>query len=132
VGVSADLFLDVPFGAEKQHELVFMTAFFWYDHGNELKWAKDGTSSLVAAKASGIGVLTELGYRWTFLEPVLAVDWFNGKQAAQDLLSVRGGLNFWIRKHGASIKTEFGGTKTGDLSTAKWIKTFTTQAQLFF
>lgn len=73
-----------------------------------------------------------LPYRWTFIEPVLALNYFNGDQAAQDPLSVRGGLDFWIRKHGASIKTEFGGTKTPDLSSARWIKTFTTQTQMFF
>ena len=130
--VNADVFLDIPFGPEKQHEVVFQGAFFWYDHGNELKWAKDGTSSVVDAKGSGIAVLTELGYRWTFLEPVLSVDWFHGALKDNDLLSVRGGLNFWIRKHGASIKTEFGAQKTGNLDKAPWMKTFTTQAQLFF
>jgi hypothetical protein len=130
--VSADVFLDVPFGADKQHEVVFQGGFFWYDQGKDLKWAKDGTSSVVAAKNSGLGVMGELGYRWTFFEPLLAVDWFQGKAKDNDFLSVKGGLNFWIRKHGASIKTEFGATKTGKLSSADWMKTFTTQAQLFF
>lgn len=129
---TADVFLDLPFGANKDHEFIFQGAFFWYDQGNELKWAKDGKSSVVASKNSGMGALVELGYRYTFFEPVLSIDYFNGRQAAQDLLAVRGGLNFWIRKHGASIKTEFGGEKKGDLNSASWIKTFTTQAQLFF
>ena len=132
VAATADVFLDVPFGADKAHEVVFQGAFFYYDYGNELKWAADGTSSLVAAKSSGMGFLTELGYRWSFIEPVLSVDYFNGKQVNQDLLAVRGGLNFWIRKHGANVKTEFGAQKTGNLSSAKFIKTFTTQAQFFF
>lgn len=130
--VNADLFVDIPFGKDKEHEFVFQGAFFWYDQGNELKWAKDGTSSVVDAKGSGIGVLSEVGYRWTFLEPLLAVDWFHGKQKDNDFLSVKGGLNFWIRKHAASIKTEFGATKTGNLDKVDWMKTFTTQAQLFF
>lgn len=128
---TADVFLDIPLGKDKEHEIVVQGAFFWYDHGNELKWA-NGVSSVVDSKNSGIGVLGEVGYRYSFIEPVLCVDYFNGKQDKQDLLAVRGGLNFWIRKHGANIKTEFGAQKTGDLSSAPWIKTFTTQAQLFF
>lgn len=132
VGVSADLFLDIPFGKDFQHEFVTQVAFFWYDHGKDLVYAKDGTSSLVAAKASGMGLLTEIGYRWTFFEPVLSVDWFKGDRTNNDLLSVRGGLNFWIRKHGASVKTEFAATKAGKLGDAPWTKAFTTQAQLFF
>ncbi len=141
---SADVFLDIPLGAKKDHEIVVQCAFLWYDHGRELKWAKDGTFSLVTSKNSGLGFMTELGYRWTFIEPVLSIDYFNNassaenmasqvnKPGAQDLLSVRGGLNFWIRKHGANIKMEFGGEKKGDLSKADWIKTFTAQGQLFF
>lgn len=132
VGVSADLFLDIPFGKEFQHEFVTQLAFFWYDHGKDLVYAQDGTASLAAARASGYGLLSEVGYRWTFLEPVLSVDWFKGERSSNDLLSVRGGLNFWIRKHGANIKAEFAATKTGALADAPWTKAFTTQAQLFF
>ena len=132
-GATADFFLDIPFGKDFNHEIVFQTAFFWYNHGKELAWDKDGlVSTVVASKNSGFGVMGELGYRFMFFEPVISVDYFGSKQAKQDLLAVRGGLNFWIRKHAANIKLEFGAEKIGDLGVVPWSKTFTTQAQLFF
>lgn len=138
VGVSADVFLDIPIKGD--HEIVFQGAFYWYDQGNELKYVTerqpDGTDAVVRYvvpnRNSGFGVLSEVGYRWTFLEPVLSVDWFNSRQDAQDYLGVRGGLNFWIRKHAANVKAEFAAEKRGDLSKATWAKTVTAQAQLFF
>jgi len=86
----------------------------------------------VPSRNSGIGLLGEVGYRWSFLEPVFSVDWFHGRQEDRDLLVVKGGLNFWIRNAAVNVKTEFGAQKTGDLASAPWIKCFTTQAQLFF
>jgi hypothetical protein len=132
IGATADVFLDVPFGPEKQHEFVFMSAVFWYDHGNEVAYDTAGNPSTVHSRNSGIGILAELGYRYTFFEPVLTMDWFDSRQAAQDLLVIKGGLNFWIRKAAVNIKTEFGGEKRGNLASAPWIKAFTSQVQLFF
>jgi hypothetical protein len=71
-------------------------------------------------------------YRYDFVEPVFCADWFHGKRDDNDILDLRGGVNFWIRNHNASIKAEFSGTKMGNLDKAKWGKAFTTQAQLFF
>ncbi len=132
VGVSADVFVDVPFGPDKDHEVVAMMGLFWYDHGNELKYDGDGTRRVVPSRNSGIGLLGEVGYRWSFFEPVFSVDWFRGRQEDRDLLVVKGGLNFWIRNAAVNVKTEFGAQKTGNLASAPWIKCFTTQAQLFF
>ncbi|HOI08881.1 MAG TPA: porin [Myxococcota bacterium] len=127
---SADVYADVPIG--KNQEFVLQAGFFWYDHGNDLVYAKDGTRSVVAAKSSGLGIMTEVGYRYDFVEPVFCADWFHGKRDDNDILDLRGGVNFWIRNHNASIKAEFSGTKMGNLDKAKWGKAFTTQAQLFF
>ncbi len=132
LGLTGDVFVDVPFGADKQHEIVFMAGLFYYDHGFELAYDKAKNATLVHAKNSGVGFLSELGYRYTFIEPVLTVDYFSSRQAAQDLLVVKGGLNFWIRNAAVNVKTEFGAQKTGNLASAPWIKCFTTQAQLFF
>lgn len=132
IAVSADVFLDVPFGRDNQHEIVFMGGFFWYDHGSELVYDAARNPVVVPSRNSGAGFLAELGYRYMFIEPVLTVDWFDSRQAAQDLLVVKGGLNFWIRNAAVNIKTEFGAEKRGDLAHAPWIKAFTTQAQLFF
>lgn len=127
---SADVYADVPIG--DKHEIVFQGAFFWYDHGNDLVYDKAGNRSVVAAKASGLGVMTEIGYRYDFVQPVFCADWFRGNRANNDILDLRGGLNFWIRNHNASVKMEFSATKMGDLDKAPWSKAFTTQAQLFF
>lgn len=132
VAATADVFLDWPFGREKEHEVVVMGAFYWYDHGNELSYDAAGRRSVVPSRNSGTAVLAELGYRYTFFEPVLTVDWFRGRQADTDLLVVKGGLNFWLRKAAANLKTEFGAEKRGHLSRAPWQMVFTTQAQVFF
>jgi hypothetical protein len=131
IGATGDVYLDYPFGAEKEHEVIAQAGFFFYRQGNEVIYDKQGVSSLVASRNSGIGVAGEAGYRWKFVEPVFSVDWWKSDQANQDVLAMRGGVNFWIQKHQANIKTEFGAQRTGD-SSAPFKMSVTSQAQLFF
>ncbi len=130
LSLAADVFADIPIG--KNQEIVVQAGFFWYGHGNELVYDKAGNRSVVSAKASGLGIMSEIGYRYDFVEPLFRADWFHGDRADNDMLDLGGGLNFWIRNHNASIKAEFSATKFGNLDKASWSKAFTTQAQLFF
>ena len=130
ISASADVYADIPIG--DKHEIVIQAGFFYYDHGNDVAYDQAGNRSVVAAKNSGLGIMTELGYRYDFVEPVFSADWFKGDRDDNDVLDLRGGVNFWIRNHNASVKMEFSGTKLGNLDKAPWSKAFTTQAQLFF
>jgi len=130
LGIAADLFLDLPVADEQ--ELVFQGAFFWYDHGYAFEVDALGQGTRVAHHNSGTGFLTEVGYRWRWLQPVFSADWFKSKQRGADLLALRGGVNFWIRKHAANIKAEFGAEKRGRMEDAPWTQALTVQAQLFF
>ena len=91
IAAAGDVFLDLPFNED--NELVFQGALLYYADGQ-------------GVKSGGIGVLSEVGYRWTFLEPVLQFDWFKSDGKEADYLGLRGGLNFWLLKHGASFKIE--------------------------
>lgn len=130
--LAADVYADVPLGQGADHEIVAMAAFVMYDHGNVLAWDAAGVASSVPSANSGLGVMAELGYRWRFIGPSLAIDWFRGDRVGNDLLAVRGGVAWWIRKHKINLKAEFGGERSGNLGTAPWKSAFITQLQLFF
>lgn len=117
VGTAADVFLDLPF--DEDNELVFQGALLYYADGQ-------------GVKTGGIGVLSEVGYRWKFLEPVVQFDWFKSDAEAADYMGARGGLNLWLLKHGANIKAEYGFSRNGDLAEAPIVQQVTAQAQLFF
>ena len=126
LGVAGDVFLDYPIGDD--HEVVFQGTFFFYRDGK-----KDDK-----LKTSGIGSLVEAGYRWRFIEPVISFDYFKSDADNSDLLGIRGGLNFWLLKHNASVKAEFGARKeekpsdANKPSDAKFVKQATLQAQVLF
>jgi len=130
--VAADLFADIPVGAARDHEFTGLLMVLLYDHGRELVWDDQGRSSVVPARTSGLGIGGELGWRWRFLEPVLSVDWFRGRQAGTDTLAVRPGLDFWIRRHAANVKVEVEVRRDGDLRSAPWRKRVEFQVQLLF
>jgi hypothetical protein len=117
IGTAGDVFLDLPF--DENNELVFQGALLYYADGQGIK-------------TGGIGVLSEVGYRWQFLEPVVQFDWFKSDGVDADYLGMRGGLNLWLLKHNASIKAEYGASKTGNLASAPFIQQVTAQVQLYF
>lgn len=117
LALAGDVFADYPIDAD--NEIVFQAAVLSYRDGDDVS-------------SSGLGVLLELGYRWYSIEPVLGFDHFNSSASNADYMAVRGGLNWWIAKHAASIKLDVGLEKRGDLSQADFMKTLTLQTQLFF
>jgi hypothetical protein len=117
LGMAADVFLDLPIGED--HELVFQATFLYYASGT-------------GAKSSGLGLLTEAGYRIGSFEPVVAFDYFQSDADAADLLAIHTGLNWWIAKHQSNLKLDFGAEKAGDLGSADFVKSLTLQGHLFF
>ncbi len=130
--LAADVYADVPLGASQDHEVVAMAAFVINDHGREMAWDVPGGSTTLPLRGSGLGVMAELGYRWRVVGPFLSIDWFQGDRADNDLLSFRGGIAWWIRRHAINLKAEFGAQRTGDVDAAPWKGAFTTQLQAYF
>jgi len=111
-----DVFVDYPLDAD--NEIVFQANFVYYDQGEK-------------AKATGWGLFAEAGYRWRWIEPVVAFEMFKSDalKDAGNWQSINGGLNFWIVKHNANVKVQWSMMKTGaDDSTSAAI----VQGQFFF
>jgi hypothetical protein len=89
--VSGDIFFDIPFLTD--HEVVFNAAFYKYWYGD-------------LSKNTGLGFFTELGYRWTWLEPVFGVDYFRGSLDNNETLIAHLGFNAWIKQHAANVKLD--------------------------
>jgi hypothetical protein len=116
LGLAGDAFVEFPLDAD--NEILFQGTFFKYDDGAKMA-------------GTGTGFLTELGYRWKFLEPIVGYDSFNSEGATGDYQAIRGGLNFWAMKHGFNLKGEVTLFKVDDLDKA-YLKMFTLQSQLLF
>ncbi|MCP3101135.1 OprO/OprP family phosphate-selective porin [Myxococcus sp. K15C18031901] len=114
---SADVFLDLPFSASQ--ELVFQSTVFHYRQGMD-------------NPQSGTGLLSELGYRFGKVEPVVSAEYFNSRVHAQDAVALRPGVNLWFMKHTFNLKTELALTRVGELSEAETGITGTAQVQFFY
>lgn len=130
--LAADLFADIPVGTGGDQEFVGLLLVSFYQHGREVVRNEQGEEEVRPARTSGLGMAWEVGWRWRFLEPVLSVDWFRGRREGADILAVRPGWNFWIRRHAASVKVEAEVRKDGDLAGAPWRKRFEVQVQMVF
>jgi hypothetical protein len=89
--ISGDIFFDIPFLTD--HEVVFQGNFYKYWYGD-------------LSKNTGLGFFTELGYRWTWLEPVFGVDYFIGSLDYNETLVAHMGFNAWIKQHAANVKLD--------------------------
>lgn len=114
---AGDVFLDYPLF--RASELVFQSAFLYYHFGKDVP-------------DTGWGILSELGYRWKWLEPVASADYFNSSTSGNDYLGIHTGFNFWWKMHIANIKADVAFEKRGVLSDAKTEITCTLQSQLYF
>ncbi|NOK36656.1 hypothetical protein HMI49_25950 [Corallococcus exercitus] len=117
MALAADVFLDVPMGDDQEFVLQ-SNVFSWQQGFDNVR--------------SGTGFFVELGYRIGIIEPVLTTEYFNGRVAAQDLLTFRPGFNLWFQKHTFNLKTEVAVSRAGDIAHATTGITGTAQLQLFY
>jgi hypothetical protein len=111
-----DLFLDVPMGDNRL--------------SGQLNYVYYGGS---ANPDAGMGVLFDLGYAIGKLEPLLAVDWFMPRGAADGsdhLIGGHVGLNWWLIGHRASIKLDLGIIKEPGEGISDAARVATIQTQL--
>ncbi|NOJ94877.1 hypothetical protein HMI51_18305 [Corallococcus coralloides] len=117
VALAADVFLDIPIGDNQ--EFVFQSNVFSWQQGFD-------------NARSGTGFFVELGYRIGIVQPVFSSEYFNGRVAQTDLLTLKPGLNLWFQKHTFNLKTEVAVSRVGDIAHAPTGITGTAQLQLFY
>ncbi|NBD11452.1 MULTISPECIES: hypothetical protein [Corallococcus] len=117
LALAADVFLDLPVGTDQ--EFVFQSNVYSWQQGHD-------------NVRSGTGFFVELGYRIGIIEPILSGEYFHGRVAAQDLLTVRPGFNVWFQKHTFNLKTEVAVSRVGEIAHARTGITGTAQLQLFY
>jgi len=117
---NADIFADIPLSADKLLALTGQVDFYFYDNGNRNKalFYKATDNKDLAGLYSGIGIASELGVRYSALEPIICFDWFNSTQMAKgdagkigDYMAIYGGVNYFWMAHNVTFKLEFGGQK---------------------
>lgn len=129
--LSADVFLDYPFGEE--NELVAKANFFNYSEG------ASGVTGSTALPAGGMAFYAEAGFRHAWIEPLVFVDYLKAKNDSLTILSPHVGANFWVQKHTFNVKADFGYKSTQRPAVAPATGTVTqkdllatVQAQVFF
>jgi hypothetical protein len=81
---------------------------------------------------TGYGGMLELGYRWQRWQPVLGVDWYRSDPGPFDeLVALRGGVNWWLQGHAANLKLELGAVHQESAEDA-WVAQGQAQVQLLF
>jgi hypothetical protein len=88
---NGDVFLEYPLNADNEI-IANATIADW----------REGAGS----PNTGLSSFGEVGYRYKWIEPVVALDWVHAEQKANDYFDVRPGVNFWFRKHYANLKAE--------------------------
>jgi len=132
LAAAGDLFWDIPIGEQRIMSLNGQVNFYYFDHGDR----SDGDTYYDAVGSrsfTGIGVMSELGFRYDAFEPLVVFDWYDSTEAATDELgdymAVMGGLNYWMFAHSVNFKLQVGGS-TADGS--DWGVAGTLQGQLLF
>jgi hypothetical protein len=107
--LSGDVFWDQPFGANNIMSVNGQVNFYYYEHGD------NSTGRLWASGTTGMGLMSELGFRYDAIQPLMIVNWFNatknpsGELADRgDLLGIHGGLNYYLFSHNVNFKLQFG------------------------
>jgi hypothetical protein len=94
LALSVDAFADYPLSEEM--EILFQAGFMHYGHYATASGARDDANAVYA----------EAGVRYQLVEPLVAVDYFNGDLPGTQVTTIRVGLNWWISKHNFNVKTE--------------------------
>ena len=111
-----DVFCDYPLA--KGQELIAQVNAVYYNYGSK-------------AKNTGLGIMSEVGYRYLQFEPVVGFDFFKSDADKSNWQQIQAGFNFWIKAHTANVKAVF--TMTKDESKAdKYMKGIVLQTQFLF
>ncbi len=111
-----DVFCDLPLA--KGQELIAQVNATYINVGDK-------------AKNTGLGIMSEVGYRYLQFEPVVGFDFFKSDADKSNWQQIQAGFNFWIKAHTANVKAVF--TMTKDESKSDdYLKGVVLQTQLLF
>lgn len=142
--VAGDLFWDIPIGERKIMSLNGQAGFYYFNHGDRSQGLSYYDVTGNGSMFTGYGIAAELGFRYDFIEPLIAFDWFQSEGAYTtladgtgennadlgDYMAVYGGINYWMFAQAFNLKLQVGGTKVnGD---DDWGIAGALQAQLLF
>lgn len=119
---AVDGFVDYPIDAD--NEVVAEGALIRYDQYG---------AGAVPDKA--VALYLQAGYRYEQIEPVVAVEYFNGDLPGADVTTFRIGVNYWLAKHTYNLKAEIAIPRLEQVDGAPAVQnnvTGTLQAQLVF
>jgi hypothetical protein len=132
LAVAGDVFWDYPIGARRIMSLNGQVNLYYFDHGDR----SDGNTfydSVGSRAYTGLGLMSELGFRYDAFQPLVTFDWFDSTEAAADAqgdyMAVMGGLNYWMFGHSANFKVQVGGSRADG---GEWGVSGTLQGQLLF
>jgi hypothetical protein len=131
--VAGDVFLDLPLGQRKVMSLNRQVNFYYYNYGDRSDGDTYWDASAIGSAYTGVGIMSEIGFRYQAFQPLFLFDWFNSTKAADDdtgdYMGIFGGFNYWMLGHSVSFKAQFGADKKsgGDFGMAAKI-----QSQLLF
>lgn len=93
LALAGDVFLDYPLPGDQ--ELAAQATVIRYDR-----------YLAGAGPDEAIGFLVEGGYRFMKIEPVAALEYFNGEAPGSKVINIKVGLNYWFAKHNYNLKAE--------------------------
>ncbi len=142
-----DAFFDIPLGARKIMSLNGQVGGYFYYYGDRTVRADESSWYDVNGDTSsytGCGFMSEIGFRYNWLQPLVLVDFYKSVLARDfldgdpdltahdpgDYLGVYGGLNAYVFAHAVTFKLQAGAERrNNDLM---WTPSARLQAQLLF
>lgn len=106
-GIAADVFWDIPIGADRLMSINGQVNFFNYHYGDPSK------DTVVSPGTSGLGIMSELGFRWNWVMPYVMVDWFDANKnpsgvTTGDYMGFFGGIAFLPLGNTLTFKAQAG------------------------
>ncbi len=133
LAAAADVFWDIPLDSKKLWSLNGQVNFYYYNFGDRSNGDTWYDSTGDTKSFTGLGISSELGVRYSAIQPLFLLDWYDSTEAADDAtgdyMGVYGGFNYWLFGHATSLKLQFGANKVND---GDWGMAGTFQAQLLF
>ncbi len=143
LAVAGDVFWDIPLGAQKLMSLNGQVNFYYYDHGDRDDVFAYYNTILDARSFTGIGISSEIGFRYDAFQPVVLFDWFRTTESISDtvatalglgddpgdFMGIYGGFNYWLFAHSTTFKLQVGSAKVNG---GDWTLAAILQAQLLF
>ncbi len=138
VGVAWDAFLDLPLGASKIMSLNGQVNGYFYNFGDRTTRTDevsyyDTLATPDASAYTGLGLSSEFGFRYSWLQPLVLVDFYKSTQSENNLgdyAGVYGGFNVYLFGHATTFKIQAGADRKN--KAPDWSPSFKFQAQLVF